>query len=73
MTVSISSLNITDANSQIFTDMIKMTSQEWIYFMSLVDQNIPAEDALYFTREKFPRSLLEQMNKDLRQHGIERD
>lgn len=65
--------NITERNSQIFTDMIKMTSQEWLYFISLVEQNIPAEDALHFTRTRYPRTIEEQMTKDLRNYGIERD
>jgi hypothetical protein len=53
--------------------MILRGTKEWNYFIELVDSNVDASEALRMTREKFPRSVVEQMNKDLRNHGIERD
>lgn len=53
--------------------MIFRGTKEWSYFIELVDSNVDASEALRMTREKFPRSVVEQMNKDLRNHGIERD
>jgi hypothetical protein len=53
--------------------MILRGSKEWNFFIELVDSNVDASEALRMTREKFPRSLVDQMNKDLRKNGIERD
>lgn len=48
-------------------------SKEWNYFIALVDSNVDACEALKMTREKFPLSLVDQMNQDLKRFGIEKD
>jgi len=53
--------------------MILRDSKEWNYFIALVDSNVDASEALQITREKYPRSLVDQMNRDVRNNGIEKD
>jgi len=53
--------------------MIKQGTEEWNFFIALVDSNVDASEALQITREKYPRSLVDQMNRDVRNNGIEKD
>jgi len=52
--------------------MVKMNKEEWDFFVSLVDKNVTANDALFATRIKFPQmkrenSLANLFMKDLKQ------
>lgn len=71
--VSISSRNITDDNSQIFTDMILKDTKKWNYFIALVESYVPAEEALMMTRQKFDSNIIDVMHRDLKEHGHEQD
>ena len=56
--------------------MVKMNKEEWDFFVSLVDKNVTANDALFATRIKFPQmkrenSLANLFMKDLKQHRHE--
>lgn len=53
-----------------------MNKEEWDFFVSLLDKNVTANDALFATRMKFPKmkrekSLANLFMKDLKQHRHE--
>ena len=63
--------SITESNFQTFIKMIAMNTEEWNFFVSLVDNNVLANDALQATRMKFPKmkrnkSLAGLFMKDLK-------
>jgi hypothetical protein len=74
LTANTCSLSITEDNFQISTEMITKGTEAWNYFIALIDSHVSPDEALRMTRSRFAiRDLVDQMNNDLNENGIEKD